>query len=153
MEEYFENTEVFMMEAKEEAQISMAQRFVTETEPSGDRWASLKDPSPFQQGILQLSGQMRDDSLDDDSWIATPVGVFFDTSKIPEYWIYHEQPRYDIERDSPQRIPQRKFIGLDDLTEQKIVNRGEEWLAGGIMLGGRFQQERRNMIGQFTSFT
>jgi phage gpG-like protein len=148
MEDYFENTEAFTEMAKQEAQIDMATRFETETDPDGDRWPTLKYPAPDQIGILQLTGAMRDAAVSDEAYVATPVGLFFNTSVLPEYWVYHEQPGNIGE--TRNRIPQRRFIGLDAATEQKLENRAEEWMAGGIALGSRgFVRQVRSPIGRF----
>lgn len=149
-EHYFEHTEALAELAKGEAQIDMATRFETETDPDNDRWAGLKRPAFNQIGILQLTGQMRHDAISDEAYIASPVGLFFNTAVLPDYWVYHEQPGNVGE--FANRIAQRRFIGLDASTEQKIMNRADEWVAGGIAMGGRLVKERRNVLGQFTPF-
>ena len=150
MQDYFEHTEALAEMAKVEAQVDMATRFETETDPDNDRWATLKFPAYDQIGILQLTGQMREDAISDEAYIPSPVGLFFNTAVLPRYWVYHEQPGNIGE--TKRRIPQRRFIGLDAATEQKIVNRAEEWQAGGIALGTRFVRQRRSGIGQFAPF-
>lgn len=146
LEAYFANTEAFVEEMKAEAQIDMATRFESETDPDGVAWLPLIDPAPQQIGILQLTGQMREDAISDEAWVTTPEGLFFDTSVLPDYWIYHEQP----EGEGAQRISRRQFIGLSDQTERKIENRFQERVDEGLLLGGVFRREVRNMLGQFT---
>lgn len=146
IEEYLGNTQAFTEMAKEEAQIDMATRFETETDPDGIPWLSLAQPAPEQIGILQLTGQMREDAISEEAWTATPVGLFFNTAALPDYWIYHEQP----EGVGSQRITQRRFIGLDADTERKLENRADEWLANGLMLGTRgFVRQVRSPLGRF----
>jgi hypothetical protein len=148
MEEYFESTELLAEQAKEAAQVDMARHFQTETDPDGHPWTALVQPSPFQQGILQLTGEMRDVSISDEPWTATPVGVFFNTGVLPDYWRYHEQPE-----GGGQRIPQRRFIGLSSDAEGEIERLGDVWLMEGINLGTRgFQRVGRAPAGRFFSF-
>jgi len=149
LERYLENTQVLMEGAKQRAQVDMAERFETETDPDGHPWQELAQPAPEQVGILRLSTEMYQRAISEDAWIATPVGVFFDTSRLPDYWPYHEQP----EGAGGQRIPRRSFVGLSSDAEQKIVNRADEWLAGGLVLGGIFRREVRTQVGTFTAFT
>ena len=156
IEEYLEKTEVLALAAQGAAQVDMARHFNTETDPNGRPWTALAQPAPNQQGILQLTGEMRDVAISNEPWTATPFGVFFDTSVLPEttrggtgqYWQYHEQPS-----GSGGRIPQRRFIGLSVDAEGEIERLGDEWLAGGIMLGSRgFQRQARAPAGTFMSF-
>src|SRR5215831_2810418 len=70
----------------------MELRFQTETDPEGRPWMPLVKEAPEQQGILQLTGALREAAVSDQAWIASPVGVFFNTAALPEYWIYHDQP-------------------------------------------------------------
>ncbi len=145
-EAYFAGTEIFLEEAKQEAQIDMASRFDTETDPEGFPWLPLIQPAPEQIGILQLTGELRQAAISDEAYVVTPEGLFFNTGVLPDYWVYHEQP----EGEGSQRISRRPFIGLDANTEQKIENRFSEWVDEGIVLGIRGKiRERRNMLGQF----
>jgi len=146
MEEYLEDTQALAELAQAAAQVDMARHFVTETDPSGNPWTPLVQPAPDQQGILQLTGEMRDVSISDEPWTATPVGVFFNTGVLPDYWRYHEQPE-----GGGQRIPQRQFIGLSADTEGEIERTADGWLMGGIMLGTRgFVRQGRAPAGVFT---
>ena len=153
MEEYLEKTEVLALQAKNAAQLDMARHFDTETDPDGHAWAPLVSPAFDQQGILQLTGEMRDVAISDEPWTATSAGVFFNTGVLPEttrggagqYWQYHEE--------EGGRIPQRKFIGLSSDAEGEIESLGDLWLAGSLMLGARgFQRRARTPAGTFMSF-
>lgn len=145
IEEYLANTQVLAEEASIAARVDMQRRFETETDPDGRPWEPLVSPADTQQGILQLTGEMREAAISDEAWIATPTGVFFNTATLPDYWQYHEQPD-----GGTQRIPQRRFIGIDADTETVIANRADEWLAGAIALGQRgFIRERRTPLGRF----
>jgi len=153
LEEYFEHTEVLALQAQGAAQVDMARHFQTETDPDGRAWEPLVQPAVDQQGILQLTGDMRDVAISDEAWTATPVGVFFNTSVLPEttrggegqYWQYHEQPEGE-----GGRLPQRRFIGLSTDAEGEVERLGDVWLAEGIALGSRgFQRVGRAPTGRF----
>lgn len=146
IQDYLEDTTNLALAAKEALQIDMARRFDTETDPEGKKWEELVRPAFDQIGILQLTGEMRDDALSEGTWQATPVGVFFDAGELPPYWHYH-----DI---GSRRIPRgpRSFIGASDVEADRIERLGDEWLAGGIMVGGRFMREARSPAGTFMSF-
>lgn len=148
IEHYLEHPEVLAEEAKQALQYDMAYKFNTETDPQGQHWLELVEPSPFQQGILQLSGTMRDAAIDDASWIANANGVFFDPLHMSfgaPYWAYHEQP----DAPAPHRIPQREFVGPTRQAEIAIGTLGEQWLARGMNVGGVFKREARAPSGIF----
>lgn len=134
IEQYFENTQGLAEAAKEIARVEMAERFEHEVDPDGNPWQPLADPvqEPRVGGILMLTADMYEAAISDEAWTATPVGVFFDTGPLPDYWPYHEQPD-----GGTQRIAQRKFIGLSADAEQQIEGAADVWVAGGISGSGR----------------
>lgn len=131
IEAYLENTQLLAETIQPALQYDMATRFNTETDPSGNPWAELVQPAKDQQGILQLTGEMRDTAISDAPWEATPVGVFFDTTVLPEYWAYHDIGSYRIPRGP------RKFIGVSAVEGERIVGLGDQWMAQGIEIGIR----------------
>lgn len=142
IEGYLEDTQLLAETLQASLQVDMARKFETETDPKGNHWKELVQPSPFQQGILQLTGEMRDTAISDAPWTATPAGVFFDTTYLPEYWAIHDM-------GYSARIPRREFIGVSDVEAARAERLGDEWLAGGIMLGGVFRHEVRSPAGTF----
>lgn len=142
IEEYLENTQGLATAAKEIARVEMAQRFEREVDPDGRPWVPLVKEASNQVGILRLTTDMYEDAISEEAWTATPVGVFFDTSVLPDYWAYHEQPFTEgsaaiIESDRGNRIPQRRFIGLSEKAERQIEGAADVWLMGGISGSGR----------------
>src|SRR5262245_52374949 len=100
MEEYFEHTEVLAEVLKKALQVDMERRFEEERDPDGRVWEPLVQPADEQIGILRLTGEMAEDAVSEDAWVATPAGVFFSTEALPAYWAFHEQP----EGQGAQRI-------------------------------------------------
>ena len=146
IEDYLEDTLPLAETAKAALQVDMARRFDTETDPDGRKWADLVRPAFDQIAILQLTGDMRSAALDEASWTATPVGVYFDTSNLDTeapYWKYQ-----DIGSSHIPRGP-RTFIGAGEQEANRIERMGDEWLARGIMLGGVFREEARAPAGTF----
>lgn len=129
IEDYLEDTMSLALAAKEILQLDVAQHFATETDPDGNAWAELVKPHKDQQGILQLSGDMRDDAVDDGAWTVNSVGVFFDANQLPPYWFYHDV--------GSARIPRgpRAFIGASEEAANKVEMLGDSWLAVGIGVG------------------
>lgn len=140
LEEYFEHTEEFMLDAKDEAQIDMARRFEEEVDPTGTPWAPLVMPATEQVGILRLTTEMSDKAINE-AYVVSPAGLFFDTSELPPYWIHHEMG---------QRVPQRAFIGLSRVAQERLQDRFSGWVRGGIELGRRgFVRQLRAPAGTF----
>lgn len=131
IEGYLAETQLLAETIQPALQYDMARRFDTETDPNGRPWAPLVRPAQEQQGILQLTGEMRDIAISDAPWEATPAGVFFDTTYLPEYWAVHEF--------GSSHIPEgpRKFIGVSDIEGERVERLGGEWLDRGITLGTR----------------
>lgn len=142
--DYLEDTQVLSETLEATLQYDMALRFHTETDPTGKPWAPLVRPAKTQQGILQLSGDMRDAAISNAPWTATPVGVFFDTSELPPYWYFQ-----DVRSSHIPRGP-RKFIGVSKKAQAEAIRTADGWLAGGIEIGARgFVREARSPAGTF----
>lgn len=147
MDEYFEHPEAFILDARDEAQVDMARRFEDEVDPTGLPWPPLKMPAPEQVGILRLTTEMYDRAIED-AWVVAPTGLFFDTSVLPPYWQYHEFGSGSTHRDPAgmgaamsgnigHGIPQRAFIGISRVSQERLQDRFAGWVRGGIELGSR----------------
>jgi len=144
LEGYLQNTEVLAASLKEHLIADMEDRFESETDPDGHPWEALEEPAPTQIGILRLTEDLRNAAVSEDAWTATPEGVFFDTSVLPDYWVFHEQP----EGQGSQRIPRRAFVGASPEAEVEAVMLAETWLEVGLAkvaprvgrVGSRFER-------------
>lgn len=125
------DTQLLAETIAEVAQADMVDRFETETDPSGQPWEELVTPALDQEGILKLTGELRDRATDDEAFVATPRGVFFDSGNLPPYWVYHEQP----EGGGRQRLPRRAFVGISAVMRGKIDRLGDRWLEETVRLG------------------
>lgn len=142
--EYLEDTQLLAETIKPMLQHDMAERFDTETDPSGKPWKPLVRPAETQIGILQLSGDMRDKAVSDAPWEATPVGIFFDTTKLPEYWAIHDF-------GYSARIPRRQFIGVSEEEANSVQAVGYEWMGRGMDIAFGGDVLRAQESGKFTS--
>lgn len=130
LEGYLEDTEYLMQRAMRILQKDMAHKFETETDPSGIHWDELVKPEPEQIGILRrgsTNAAMYEAAISDEAWTASPVGVFFDSSVLPEYWVHHEQPD-----GGNYRIPRREFIAPTQEAEAEIEQEAFLWMDGGV---------------------
>ena len=131
LEAYLSNTVVLAEMAKQELQLDMERKFETETDPMGRAWQELVQPESEQIGILRrgsTNAEMFHAAISEGAWDTSPVGVFFDTSALPPYWIFHEQP----EGTGGQRIPQRSFIDASNEAQAAIEEMGGAWMQMGI---------------------
>ena len=136
VEKRLENTEVLTREAQEVAQADMERRFVTETDPDGFPWAELVRPEDEQIGILRrgsTDAYMYHQAISDEAWSATPVGLFFRTDDLPDYWVFAEQEH----NEGASRQPQRRFIGLSVEAERKTEVVADKWLAAATTVKGK----------------
>ena len=130
IEGYLEDTEYLMQRSMRILQKDMAHKFETETDPSGMHWDDLVRPEPEQIGILRrgsTNAAMYEAAISDEAWTASPVGVFFDSSVLPDYWIHHEQPD-----GGSYRIPKREFIAPTQDAEAEIEGMAYAWLDTGV---------------------
>lgn len=130
LESYLEDTEFLMQHAMRVLQKDMAEKFETETDPSGMHWEELVRPEPEQIGILRrgsTQAAMYEAAISDEAWTASPVGVFFDSGVLPEYWIHHEQPG-----GGSYRIPRREFIAPTQEAEAEIEGLAYTWMDLGV---------------------
>lgn len=123
LEGYFLNPISLAEVLKAKAMNDMAERFEEEVDPDGIQWKELVEPAEDQVGILRLTEDMYHAAISEDTWDATPAGVFFDTSKLPGYWQYHEQPS-----GGEQRIPRRAFVGVSESYRASMIFTAEGWL-------------------------
>lgn len=131
LEAYLEDTQVLAEMAKQELQYDMERKFETETDPQGSAWQELVKPEAEQIGILRRGSSnaaMFHAAISEAAWTSTPVGVFFDTTVLPPYWVYHEQP----EGGGVQRIPQRAFVDASNEAQMEIEEMGGRWMQIGI---------------------
>jgi phage gpG-like protein len=147
-EDYLENTQLLAETIQPGLQYDVAERFETETDPSGKPWKPLVRPATAQIGILQLSGDMRNKAISDAAWEATPAGIFFDTTVLPEYWAIHDM-------GYSSRIPKRQFIGISEVEADRIEGIGYKWMDMGMdssfAISGKRSNVGRNALGRFTS--
>lgn len=100
------------------------ERFLSETDPEGSHWEELVRPAKDQVGILRLTEKMFEAASNPRNFQATGEGVFFNTSNLPRYWAFHEQP----EGEFGQRIPRRAFVGVSREFQDKMLVVAENWL-------------------------
>ena len=130
LEGYLEDTEYLMERAMRILQKDMARKFEMEMDPDGQHWADLVKPEPNQIGILRrgsTNAEMYRAAISDEAWSASPVGVFFDSSVLPDYWIHHEQPD-----GGGHRIPQREFISPTGTAQDEIEVMAATWMDAGV---------------------
>lgn len=124
LEYHFVNPYGLTLALEAEAREDMRERFLDETDPEGRPWEELKKPAKDQIGILRLTEEMYEKAMSDEAWDASRTGVYFDTSVLPKYWAFHEQP----EGEGGQRIPRRSFVGLSSEYREKMTFIAEGWL-------------------------
>lgn len=130
LEGYLEDTEYLMQRAMRILQSDMAHKFETETDPSGAHWEDIVRPEEGQIGILRrgsTNAAMYNAAISDEAWTASPVGVFFDSSVLPDYWVHHEQPD-----GGAYRIPKREFIAPTQEAEAEIETMAYGWMDYGV---------------------
>jgi Phage virion morphogenesis family len=145
IEGYVRDTQVLAEAIEDELRVELARRFETETDPSGAKWEPWANPASHvgQIGILRDTTNMYEAALD--AFEARPDGVYFDFGSLPEYAGRHQ--------DGDGRVPQRAFVGVGEVSEDRISNMGEAWLAGGIALGARgVVRQFRAGSGRFAGF-
>lgn len=149
MEGWFLETTTFVEAAQEIGIRDMDRKFESETDPEGHPWAEHKRPYGGE-GILRLTTQMYQDSIDPDTWQVTHRGLYFDTSNLPPYWIYHEQPRGT---PSKRGLARRSFIPLTLRAQEELTILFNEWVDQGMIVGSRGRvREFRAPTGRFASF-
>ena len=150
MEGWFLNTTAFVEASQEIAIRDMDRKFESETDPQGKKWPELKEPAYNQVSILRLTTQMYQDSINPNTWQVTPRGLFFDTTELPPYWIFHEQPQG---AGRSRRVPRRSFIPLSAQAQAELTLLFNEWVDQGMIVGARGRiAEFRAPSGRFASF-
>lgn len=147
---YFENTVGVMEVAKRIAIKDMSEHFEREEDPSGQAWHPWADS--YEQraaaenvGILRKSEDLYYAAIDPSSYGIQGEGneLVFDTSGLPDYWVFHDQPT----SGGTDRIPARPFIGLSDEAEAEIEAQFVEWVEyGGLRFGGARAGVRTGVI-------
>jgi len=130
LEGYLEDTEYLMERAMRILQRDMRRKFETETDPDGMHWETLVKPESNQIGILRrgsTNADMYRAAISDEAWSASPVGVFFDSGAMPDYWIHHEQPD-----GGAHRIPKREFIAPTAQAQDEIEVMAATWMDAGV---------------------
>jgi hypothetical protein len=115
---------------------SVRERFETETDPSGEKWAPWSEQyRPIAEaypniGILRQSGELYEAATSTEAIVVTSDTVFYQTPLLPHYGLAHEQGLPD--RENP--LPQRSFLGLSDESRLVIFGVFGEWFDRAIEL-------------------
>jgi phage gpG-like protein len=105
------------------------QRFETETDPWGNRWADWSEsytPRAMaypNEGILKQSGDLFRVATATTATVVTNDTVFYETGKLPHYGLAHEQGLPF--RETP--LPQRSFLGISAEAAAVIYGYFGEW--------------------------
>lgn len=125
-------------------QEDIRERFDTETDPYGDKWADWSpsytpvamgevpakkgEPAFPNIGILQRTGELADAASSSRATRITKDTVFYETSTLPNYGLEHET-------GNPNRnLPQRAFLGLSDQARTVIFAAFADWFDGAMSL-------------------
>lgn len=163
-----EATAIPLQAAKQIAQQDMEEKFASETDPDGARWAAwsqsyLRDPRFASRSILTRTGAMRGAARD--GYFVRPDTLWWSMTE-PFYWIFHELgtqtviQRAGIIRTSAGRtvtseydvygggrgkgLPQRRFVSITAGAQVRILAAFERWFDGAITL-------RRGSSGRITA--
>ena len=135
----------------------MLDRFKTKTDPEGNAWVPWA-PSYAPRGnrMLDLSGDMKEAASSPSAYPQTESSLFFDTSGLPPYWIWHQQgtggtqvfragsmsPIGELKSDlvfggegRGKALPPRPFVGVSFEAQLKILETFDQWFQGSIGIG------------------
>lgn len=151
--DFLGNVEPAMEIAKQFAIADMKMKFETETDTRGRTWEPWAEgyqatAESENVGILRRSDEtLYYDAIDPSSYDVTPTSLIFNTSGLPDYWVFHDQPT-----GGAQRIPARTFSELTPQAIHKIAVSFDSYIKGGIALKGRKRSGvLRSPVGEFTS--
>lgn len=145
---YLENFIPPLEASKGIARQDMEMHFDTESSPEGTPWASLSEEYAAKRGahpILQLTGAMHDAAVSDAAYLVDGSDLFFDTSGLPPYYIFHEtgtehgfmrqfaeQMGESLVAGAATKMPARPFIGISFEAQLAIVEAFDAWFEGGV---------------------
>lgn len=135
LEAYLMDTVALAEMAKEELVVDMMEKFESESDPEGHSWDELVQPEAEQIGILRrgsTNAQMYHDAISERAWEVRAEGVYFDTSALPPYWAFHDQPDR-----GEYRIPRRAFIDPTVQAQVAIEGMAARWLDIGVAYATR----------------
>lgn len=180
--EYLEDRSAPLALSRQVAQDDMRERFETKTSPEGAAWAPWAESyAPIAAatnvgGLLERTGAMRAAALSEAAYPITKDSVFFDTSNLPFYWIYHQLGASRGAEDEWFRsmqaagllkegatatgvnfMPARPFVGTSFEAQLRILEVFDQWFAGAVAVyvTGRGRLGRRHSLrgpgGRFVS--
>jgi phage gpG-like protein len=135
-------TMIPLQAAGAEVSTSIRQRFETETEPSGQKWAAWSenyDPvaKAFPNvGILRRTTELYKYVTSDNAMIVRGDALFFQDNKMPARGYYHQEgaPTRKTKGGAANPLPARPFLGLNMETRTFIMATFDEWFAESLML-------------------
>jgi len=119
------------------------ENFDTESSPDGTAWQQWSEKYGYvarargQTKLLQWTGDLYDSATKISSYTieSTRLGegsVSIDPNKLPDYWVYHDQPdKPNLTGETGKsKSPQRKFLAISDRAKRAIDTIFDEWFDG-----------------------
>lgn len=125
--------------ASQEMQATIRERFDTQTDPDGQKWADWSERyKPIAKafpniGILQRTGELAEVASSSTATVISNDTVYYRTDLLPQYGLAHEAGIPD-RGEKGGELPRRSFLGLSEAAAIQIYGYFYEWFEEAIQL-------------------
>lgn len=128
--------------AAEQTLADVRERFLTETDPDGNKWANWAESYKPRaeaypnKGILRRTEELYDAATNPNTVVISGSTLWYETSRLPPRGAWHQEgrPARKTASGSPNPLPARPFLGLSAEASAVIFQAFGEWFDRAIVL-------------------